>query len=81
VVSRHVLEHLNNPEKAVAEMYRVTKEGGAIVLVYPFEVIRGMTAVISAYSLYRNFAKARDMHLHKLFPHDVENMFRMQALQ
>jgi SAM-dependent methyltransferase len=35
VIAKHVVEHLQNPELAIAEMSRVLKAGGLLVLVTP----------------------------------------------
>ena len=35
VIAKHVVEHLNNPERAIAEMSRVLRVGGLLILVTP----------------------------------------------
>ena len=37
LLSLDVLEHLSKPRKAVAEIYRVVKDGGAIAISLPLE--------------------------------------------
>jgi SAM-dependent methyltransferase len=36
-ISEHVLEHVNDPHKAFAELYRILKPGGALIFSIPFE--------------------------------------------
>ena len=35
VIAKHVVEHLNHPEQAIAEMSRVLKAGGLLILATP----------------------------------------------
>lgn len=66
IVSMHTIEHVPDFKKALHEMGRVVKKGGRIVLSYPLEPVRGLTALPTACFIYRNPAMCRQLHLHKL---------------
>jgi len=68
VVSVHAIEHFPNLAAGFAEMARVLRPGGRMLLVYPWEPIRGLGAVPDAITIYRNPFRARQMHLHKPRP-------------
>jgi predicted SAM-dependent methyltransferase len=36
IYMRHILEHLEQQDKVLAELYRILKPGGTIMLIYPF---------------------------------------------
>ncbi len=66
IVCMHTIEHIPDIKKAVREMGRVTKRGGKIILVYPFEPIRGLSIIHIACLVYKNPLMCRQLHLHKL---------------
>lgn len=66
VVSFHAIEHIPPVEEAIAEMARVVKPGGKVLLVYPAEPIRGLYAIPTSVILHRSPFKARQVHVHKL---------------
>ena len=68
IYSFHMIEHILNLGAALAEMERVLKPGGRILLVYPAEPIRGLYVIPTAIRLYRNPFRARDLHVHRLSP-------------
>jgi len=68
VYSFHTIEHVPEPGRALAEMARVLRPGGRLMLVYPAEPIRGLYAVPAAVALFGNPLRAREMHLHRLTP-------------
>lgn len=74
ILARHVLEHLPDPAKGLEEAIRVAEPGGLIVLTYPFEPVRGLTALPSAIAATYNPFSARKMHLHTLTPGKVARM-------
>jgi ubiquinone/menaquinone biosynthesis C-methylase UbiE len=68
VVSVHTIEHLTGLDSALAEMARVVRRGGLLLLIYPAEPIRGLWAIPTAVILHRNPLKARQVHRQKLTP-------------
>jgi SAM-dependent methyltransferase len=74
IYSFHCIEHLPDLTRAFREMDRVLKPGGRILLVYPAEPIRGLYVVPTAIILFGNALRAREIHLHKLWPAKIERM-------
>lgn len=68
VFSLHTIEHLSDPGKLISEIGRVLKPGGVAIIVYPWELFRGMQAIGAAVRLYRNPLLAGRVHLHRLTP-------------
>jgi ubiquinone/menaquinone biosynthesis C-methylase UbiE len=68
IVSVHTIEHLPDMDAALAEMARVLRPGGRMVLVYPAEPIQGLWAIPTAIILHRNPLKAREVHCNKVTP-------------
>lgn len=68
IYSFHAIEHIPNLAAAFAEMDRVLKPGGRVLLVYPAEPIRGLYVIPTAMILFGNPFRARDIHLHRLSP-------------
>lgn len=66
VVSFHAIEHIPPIDRALAEIARVVRPNGKVLLVYPAEPIRGLFAVPTSMILYRSPFKARSVHVHKL---------------
>lgn len=71
VVSFHAIEHIPDVDTALAEMARVVRPGGLVLLVYPAEPIRGLYAIPTAIILHRNPLMARSVHIHRLHPKKV----------
>ena len=74
VVSVHAIEHFPNLAPAFAEMARVLKPGGRMLLIYPWEPIRGMGAVLDSITIYGHPFRARQMHLQKPRPAMVRKL-------
>jgi ubiquinone/menaquinone biosynthesis C-methylase UbiE len=68
VVSIHAIEHIPDLDAALAEMVRVVRPGGALVLVYPAEPVQGLFAVPTSMILHGTPLKAREVHCHQLTP-------------
>lgn len=68
LVSVHTIEHLPQLDAGLAEMVRVVRPGGRLLLIYPAEPIMGLWAIPTAVILYRNPLKARQVHCQKLTP-------------
>ena len=66
VTCMHVLEHIQDWQTALAELERVTAEGGHIALAYPWEPIRGLFATVASKRMYGNIFHARKIHVHNL---------------
>ncbi len=81
IYSAHTIEHIPNLKKAIDEMDRVLKPGGRIVLIYPFEPIRGITVALRALFFYGNPLKARQIHLHKLTPKKIQELIEGTRLK
>jgi SAM-dependent methyltransferase len=74
IISLHTIEHIADSVSFLDEIGRVLKPGGMAIIVYPWEVFRGMQAIGAAVRLYRNpFAIGR-IHLHRLTPSRVEEL-------
>jgi ubiquinone/menaquinone biosynthesis C-methylase UbiE len=80
VVSFHAIEHIPDVGAAIAEMARVVRPGGKILLVYPAEPVRGLFAIPTAVILYRNPFKARQVHVHKFNPDNLQKLLRAGGL-
>jgi SAM-dependent methyltransferase len=78
--SFHVIEHIPALDRALAEMARVVKPGGKVLLVYPAEPIRGLYAVPTAVGLYLSPLKATHVHCHHLTPARLRRMVAAQPL-
>lgn len=68
VYSFHAIEHIPDLAGVLAEMDRVLKPGGTLLLGYPAEPIRGLFVVTTALYLFGNPLRARDIHIHRLTP-------------
>ena len=78
--SFHCIEHIPDLPRAFREMDRVLKPGGRALLVYPAEPIRGLFVVPTAIILFGNALRAREIHLHKLWPSKIERMLTGTSL-
>jgi ubiquinone/menaquinone biosynthesis C-methylase UbiE len=74
VFSLHTIEHLTDPGALISEIGRVLKPGGTAVIVYPWELFRGMQAIGAAIRLYRNPLLAGRIHLHRLTPNRLRGL-------
>ena len=81
VYSFHVIEHIQNIGRAFAEIDRVLKPGGRVLLVYPAEPIRGLYVVPTAIRVFRNPLRARDLHVHKLSPRRLDRYLAGTSLR
>jgi len=81
IYSFHCIEHIPDLPGAFREMSRVLKPGGRILLVYPAEPIRGLYVVPTAIILFGNALRAREIHLHKLWPAKIERMLAGTSLE
>ncbi|HUO45254.1 MAG TPA: class I SAM-dependent methyltransferase [Acidimicrobiia bacterium] len=72
VVSFHAIEHIPLVGEVFAEMARVVKATGKVLLVYPAEPIRGIYAIPTSVILHKTPFKARQVHVHSLNPQKVK---------
>ncbi len=66
IVCLHTIEHVQEINEAFEEMSRVLKPTGIIILIYPFEIIRGISAMGSGWALRPSISKAGELHIHSL---------------
>jgi len=80
IVCVHTIEHVEKIDRAFEEMSRVLKPMGSLVLLYPFEIIRGMCAIGGALAMYSSISKARELHAHKLRPGKITRLLKGNCL-
>lgn len=71
VYSLHTIEHLPDLERFFSEVARVLRPGGTAIIIYPWELFRGMQAIGAAIRQYRNPLLAKKIHLHRLTPKSI----------
>lgn len=81
VVSCHTIEHLSDLRKVFSEIERVLKPGGKCILVYPFELIRGFSALRDAWRAFKNPFLAGQIHLHRLWPNKLKKFTQMKIIK
>jgi ubiquinone/menaquinone biosynthesis C-methylase UbiE len=81
IVCLHTIEHVREIHRAFDEMSRVLKPGGSIILVYPFEMIRGMCAIGGALAMFSSVMKARQLHIRKFCPRKISNLIAGNGLR
>ncbi len=74
VFSLHTIEHVADVRAFVAEISRVLKPGGLAIIVYPWELFRGMQAMGAAIRLHKNPFMAGRVHVHRLTPRRVKEL-------
>jgi SAM-dependent methyltransferase len=74
VVSTHTIEHLPNVLKALCEFERVLRPRGFLILIYPWEPIRGCTVLPEALLYYGSIKKCRQIHLHNFTPIKIDHL-------
>lgn len=72
VISIHTIEHVMDIATVLAEMSRVLVPGGRLLLVYPWEPVRGTTAIPASVIQYGHPFKAREIHRHSVRPRRLE---------
>ena len=81
IYSCHTIEHIPNLEKLFLEIERVLKPNGKAVLVYPWELIRGIGALGAALIIFKNPFKCQEIHLHKLNPQKIKEIIKGSKLE
>ena len=81
VVSFHAIEHIALVEEALAEIARVVRPNGKVLVVYPAEPIKGLYAVPTSVILHHSPFKARQVHVHRLNRERVRRLGEEAGLQ
>lgn len=92
IVCLHTIEHVQEVNRAFEEMCRVLKPTGSILLIYPSEIIRGISAVGSAWALcpsvskagevhIHSLSKARELHIHRFYPRKISKLIAGNGLR
>ena len=68
VCAFEVLEHIEDLGQVFREVSRVLAPGGALIVSFPFEIIRGQAAWLDSLAVYRDLRHARMLHVHRLTP-------------
>lgn len=76
----HSIEHVQGIGIALKEMSRILKPTGLILLIYPFEIIRGISAIGTALAISGSISKARELHIHKLYPRKINGLIAGNGL-
>ena len=77
IYSFHVVEHIQDLPKFFSEIDRILASKGKVVLVYPFEPIRGIFALRTA---IKNRISPRKLHVHSLTPGKIKNYIKKTTL-
>ena len=81
IVSSHTIEHIRDLRGAFAEMSRILRPGGVVVLHYPWEIFRGMGTMRNAYRLFGDPFKGYRLHLHRLCHGKIRSLIRGTRLR
>ena len=74
VCAFEVIEHISDIKKVFTEVYKILKKGGVFIISFPVELIRGQSAILDAWNVYKNPLMARQLHVHKLTPSIIQNI-------
>ena len=80
VYSLHTIEHIPDLKQFFSEIARVLKSGGIAIIVYPWEPIRGIQAIVAALGQYKNPFMVRKIHLHRLTPKKIQQLVEGTSL-
>ena len=72
IYSCHTIEHIPDLDRFFREIERVLKPGGRLLLVYPWELIRGMGAIGASLIIFKHPFCCRKIHLHKFNPKKIQ---------
>lgn len=81
IYSCHTIEHVPDTKKLFREMERVLKPGGKVLLVYPFEIIRGIGAMGASWVIFKNPFYCRKIHLYKFNPREIKRIIQDSKLE
>ena len=74
VCAFEVLEHIEDLSSVFREVHRVLRVGGAFVLSFPFEIIRGQAAWLDSLAVYGDLRHSRMLHVHRLMPAKIRRI-------
>lgn len=74
IFSFEVIEHIPEIKKYFSETCRVLKPGGTLTVSFPWELIRGQSAIRDAIRIYKDIRYCRKLHVHKLTPAKVRTI-------
>jgi ubiquinone/menaquinone biosynthesis C-methylase UbiE len=80
IVSTHTIEHLPNVLKAFCEFERVLRPGGFVILIYPWEPVRGYSVLPEALLYYKSIKKCRQIHLNNFTPKKINRLLNETSL-
>ena len=80
IYSLHTIEHIPNLKQFFSEVARVLKPEGIAIIVYPWEPIRGIQAIVAALGQYKNPFMAGKIHLHRLTPGRIQQLVEDTSL-
>lgn len=72
VISFHMIEHVPSVPPVLAELVRVLRPGGRLLMVYPREPVRGLFATGASWVMYGHPFRARHIHRHTVRPRTLE---------
>jgi len=74
IVSTHTIEHIPDTLLFFREMTRVLKKDGHIILIYPWEPVRGYTLIPEIFTMKRSFKECRKIHIHAFTPFRIKSI-------
>ena len=74
IYSSHTIEHISESSKLFSEINRLLKPNGRVVLIYPFELFRGMAALRTAWQSTGSIFKAKKLHVHTYCPKKIKRL-------
>lgn len=75
-----VIEHIEEIDKVFSEASRVLKKGGKLIVSFPFEIVRGQSAILDALFVYKDISYARKLHVHKITPNKIKKIVKKLPL-
>lgn len=66
-----VIEHIQDTNQFLTEVRRILKNKGQFIISFPFEIIRGQSALLDSLNVFGDIKHGRQLHIHKFFPKQV----------